>query len=99
MPVFVIPNLAQPLVLGLQVLRLWIQMEFLGMGQWSGEEEEGYLSRGPWLPGSRGQKGTLVLKAERAGGAPCLRGRNRAACPAGTQVGSQTVGLAELWVP
>jgi len=52
MPVFVIPNLAQPLVLGLQVLRLWIQMEFLGMGQWSGEEEEGYLSRGPWLPGT-----------------------------------------------
>ena len=53
MPLFAIPDLAQALVLGLQVLRLWVQMEFQGMGEWSGEEEEeGYLSRGPWLPGT-----------------------------------------------
>ena len=52
MPVFAILDLAQALALGLQVLRLWIQMEVLRIGEWSGEEEEGYLSRGPWLPGT-----------------------------------------------
>lgn len=29
MPVFAIPDLVQAVVLGLQVLRLWIQVEFL----------------------------------------------------------------------
>ena len=47
---------------------------------------------------ARVHKGTVVLGAERAGGAPCVRGRNRAARPVGTQVSPQTAGLAELWV-